>query len=218
MTDECKPFLHSRSPAVNRRRRFLATGNRYPVPVFSQKQRYASAFRDFINSSNNRPVKGEYRDISKDGHRWADGDGSDADKTAVRITSQFVGAAIADSGDAALIGHWKSIDGFKVYNGPWGAPPSWMCTPTMGGCNGTWMGFSGRWPWWFVNGYRSPSNLARIMLHEVGHLEMPSRNALEHQKVDQRAVQRLKDFGLGSCSSVTGWYLHNHSVNYGWWC
>ncbi|MBI1186070.1 MAG: hypothetical protein GC206_01790 [Alphaproteobacteria bacterium] len=171
----------------------------------SQERAFANDFRGFILNNNGADISGAGKTVG--------GTGSDAMQSSVRVTSQFVGAAIGASGDAGLQDTWRRLTGISVGSGGGAAPAMVGAVPPIWGAdsrgNGVDLSFSsdltssqfrmvftGRG---FFAGdfYGSPTNLARVMIHETLHGRYAVRSQLQHRQLDAIARGYTSEFGLG---------------------
>ncbi len=175
-----------------------------------QKEAFSEDFSAFIMNNNER-------DIGSDGKFIDDRSGllGAEDESSLRTATQFVGAALKDAGYG---GPWSNVQRIAIvskgvnqgvkaprfvsaaqetYRGKSYFGMDYMVWPSTTAINGV------------SNVYVSPSNLARIMLHEFGHSAWIlgySRTERRHQAVDSWARTQLGAGGLGGggCVATNG--------------
>jgi hypothetical protein len=141
------------------------------------------------------------------------GDASEDDKNMTRAVSQFVGSTMnAKSG-------WDKIRYIRADSdkGAFGrATPSSCggqaaiaCQGKIGGVEMIWI-TGGRWNTFSGTSY-APSQLARILAHEVGHSVLGTLfdNEARHRQLDRDAKRHIKNYGLdgGGCSGSSAFGL-----------
>ncbi|WP_439571328.1 RHS repeat domain-containing protein [Sphingomonas sp.] len=152
----------------------------------AQRKAFAKAFSGFIASNSGRDISGFGKSVS--------GNATSAQKTIVRVTSQFVGAAFAAEGKSAAAG-WSQVrsiiantdrlsflaSGPAFYNRE--TREITITGRTLGGL--------------FRSPYDYPGHLARSLLHEGLHPSSGSPQSLrQHKAMDDRAIEMLKRNGL----------------------
>ncbi|MCB2062010.1 MAG: RHS repeat-associated core domain-containing protein [Novosphingobium sp.] len=163
-----------------------------------QKNRFARAFHGAIAANAGRDISGFGKDVV--------GSASAGDKAMTRVTSQFIGASV--TGNAAKL--WANVMYIKAdarrYTGEAAAYEKAL------GARGEDLGrgrivLGGR-VGYVLGGYPydSPSNLARSLLHEMGHTPVGREDGFySHGAVDRRARELLRSYGLdgGGCWSTS---------------
>jgi RHS repeat-associated protein len=159
----------------------------------SQSQLISSNYRDAIIANNGRDISGFGKIVKNDSEHPA----SHNEFTMTRVATQFIGATA--KGKAAQL--WSNVDAVWVQGAHYfGRPnefvPDALTSPRHGQI------VLGRDPGWLSGSlYNRPSDLARVLLHEMGHSAEPLVN---HINVDSNARMWLKEYGLngGGCSPV----------------
>ncbi len=171
-------------------------------------------FSDFIKSNNGLDIGSLGKTVG--------GTRSDFNKSVVRSVSQFVGASIGQKGSSGLQGAWSRLSSINV-NDRTGAAPAMVSTiqpiwaEAMNRNTGrrefldlsgsqdltrrafrmtfTGTDFPGR------NKYSSPTNIARLMIHETMHGQVAIRTEAAHGAMDANARAFTGAAGLagGDC-------------------
>lgn len=167
-----------------------------------QAQAFARDYGRFISRNAGRDISGYGRNVTRDG-------GLSRMESAARIASQFVGAAMTDAGGRAAA-DWASIR--SIHLSPNDA--------RLGGYGNLRTDNSiallrNMVPFYGSHSEEgSPSDLARVILHETGHNGQDQglvgwvQNQIlgGEREVDTRARDQLKAFGLdgGGCLAISG--------------
>jgi hypothetical protein len=157
----------------------------------SQTQAFSRAYGGFIANHRNA-------DLSKQG---AAVNGKSDDATMLRVATQFVGGALPGAFKNTEIFINNNLDSDTAASTDWvrygGVGPGTYYT----GVNMGWKGHR-----------TNPSELARTLLHEVGHhrhrFGMVTLNNALHQRLDAAARRAVMRSGLGGmgCSAVGGYW------------
>lgn len=152
-----------------------------------QKSKLSSAYGSFIAQHNGQNISSFGKPITGSG-----------DTTMARASSQFVGAAIAGSGDKNLQAGWSKLGSIWLGRDPAAGAPAWGDGVSRIGIDPN--------SRWFRAG---PSDIARMMFHETYHLGFGDRWGAsnfwyfwgQHSDLDDLAKRQLKASGLdgGGC-------------------
>ena len=154
-----------------------------------QVNRISRAYAGFINSNNGANLSGSGKNVT--------GNADTHHRAMVSVASQFVGAALGNSP------HWRNLVGIRATRNGEGMTHVTEEGSYIPGGNGRWtMTLEPR----FLSGWRpifrtsltrvlytSPSNLARAMLHAIGHTFI---NRFDELRVDRYARYALGRYGL----------------------
>ncbi|MBN8528596.1 MAG: RHS repeat-associated core domain-containing protein [Caulobacterales bacterium] len=160
-----------------------------------QESIIATHYRRFIRRNNGA-------DLSRKGKRVVRGVGvSHVDATMVRVASQFVGAAASEEG-GRFAEKWAEIDYIEIRSRGGALDPIAGYGQDPYGNNG--IVFTGVWRQGVTPS--SASDIARIMLHETGHVfGVPFvDNWIIHSSIDARARRMLRSYGLDGGGCVRG--------------
>jgi hypothetical protein len=174
----------------------------------SQQGAFARSYAEFLHSW------GRDQNLSPYGKR-VEGDATEAEKTMVRVTSQFVGWTIAhgrstDDNDATinqLRADWSKILHIEAQrNFNTRGDVAWLNADHRG----YWIGFAGA----VGRGdsrsiYNYPSDLARVIFHEILHIRFPNEEwdpqaGAIHRYVDSWARDTTVGVGFGRCQAASG--------------
>jgi hypothetical protein len=176
-----------------------------------QARRFSQSYHDFLTRNGNG------QDISAYGKPVATNDGSPAERVATtRVASQFVGYAITHLGShvRGLQEAWNSVTDIDVRS-DFGnrSPGEYLGTnrgPGLQWRTGQIIIYGG---YGFGNTrsiYKSPSDLARLLLHEPLHFywdqgNVPADSYVEkHHDIDAWARRNTAIVGFGRCASIGG--------------
>lgn len=158
-----------------------------------QKSKLGSDFHGAIVANNGRNISALGKPVSNDASNPA----TSGQIAMTRAVTQFVGASVR--GDAAAL--WANVDrvwtsGAHFFGRPNEFVRDALTSPSRGQI------VLGQNPGWFSGSlYNHPSDLARVLLHEMGHSATPGGF---EGRVDTQARGLMKQYGLdgGGCSAV----------------
>ncbi len=164
----------------------------------SQIGELSRSFSGFISNNTGADLKGYGKNVT--------GTATASDKSFVRATSQFVGAAMVGRGgqwksswdrvqsiDAKKVGFFSGLINTPAYRDPRNPGPLFLTGGYLGD------GFRG-------NPYSHGSALARLLIHESLHSLHSGLSHTEHRRMDDSAIVFLKQSGLAGqgCPSRRG--------------
>lgn len=162
----------------------------------NQLRQVGSDFRGFIQNNRGSDISGSGKPVV--------GDALLSDRAMTSVVSQFVGASVSGGASA----EWSRVTNIRAsarhYTGDAAHWDPYRDSRGRELSTGT-IHLGGRVGWLFGGYlYDSPSNLARGMLHEMGHSPPGFEGYREHGLIDERARRRLRAYGLdgGGCWST----------------
>jgi RHS repeat-associated protein len=164
-----------------------------------QIAQFAEDFADFIRDNDGA-------DLSEYG-KPVRGSATEEQKNAVRVTSQFVGAAITNARDRVQLAAWNRVSYIEAnsrFGSVFRGAPAMIILNDDGQ---VYIDITGRSMGGFnKNMYNSPSDLARFLIHEPRHL-LYRRGPMSrpaHLALDRSARDRLSIYGLGGGGCAAG--------------
>lgn len=168
---------------------------------FGQVESLARDFRGFILKNAGASLAANGKEVT--------GEGEEEDKAFVRAVSQFVGTAAKQEG-GEFASQWRGLSSIEVRQS-WSSYVRWAAASGPDGMGGRGIVISGNYQPENGNYFSSPSNLARILIHESLHTGMNDAEAfwenwVVHQPIDTRARGYLKKYRLdgGGCVAAGG--------------